>query len=428
MSKLIIYAAEQSVATEIKKNLNLGYYTKVLQASQDKMPDNDLYGFASILASSVFNNNSHYFSQQELKAAKNSPINKPVNNYHIPNEILGHIVKSYFLSPDYELIADDFTIGEHKVVHLANDAYLYRYNDSVIKGLSSKLNDIIQTIEAGDMYVSMECKIADFDYALRASDGSVSMLKRTEMNAELTKLIPMFGGKGIYEDKEIGMYLRGINFCGKGMVKNPANPNSIILGYGLNFEDSRKTASYDKNIAENVYNKEEVKKTMDDNKTTAELETLQKELAAAKESLTKVNSEKDALTQQLAEKETALTEATTKLADFEVKSKELSDKNTELTAEVKKLNRYNVLASKGITGKDAEDTYTEFGELADAMFEKMVELKVKTQTAQNDVKNNDTPDLDKVKVDDTLMSSLQGGPAKDVLARVFANPISKEKN
>ena len=75
----------------------------------------------------------------------------------------------------------------------------------------------------------MECLLKDFDYAVITPDGQHHIVARSDETSFLTKHLKVYGGTGYYDNCKIGRVLRNFTFSGKGLVHEPANPNSIIF-------------------------------------------------------------------------------------------------------------------------------------------------------------------------------------------------------
>ncbi|QEL19556.1 hypothetical protein [Limnoglobus roseus] len=91
------------------------------------------------------------------------------------------------------------------------------------------MDTILAEIAKGEWFVSMECLFAGFDYSMRARDGTTRVVARNEQTAFLTKHLRAYGGTGEYQGAKVGRLLRNIVFSGKGLVRKPANPESVIL-------------------------------------------------------------------------------------------------------------------------------------------------------------------------------------------------------
>src|SRR5262249_41187146 len=88
---------------------------------------------------------------------------------------------------------------------------------------------LLAEIAQGEYSVSMECLFNKFDYILTAPDGTTRIVARNDKTAFLTKHLRCYAGSGYYGDSKVGRVLRNIVFSGKGLVKNPANADSVIL-------------------------------------------------------------------------------------------------------------------------------------------------------------------------------------------------------
>jgi hypothetical protein len=116
----------------------------------------------------------------------------------------------------------------HRKYHVLTASVIYTgFTDPELR---ERTSDLIQEIEAGTKYVSMECFFNGFDYGLQdKSTGELKLLPREEATAYLTKHLRAYGGSGEFENHKIGRVLRNITFSGKGFVDKPANPESIIF-------------------------------------------------------------------------------------------------------------------------------------------------------------------------------------------------------
>jgi len=200
---------------------------------------NDLYFVQTILVSSTMNRNDDYFPAEEIWRARNTPEHKPTNIGHDMNYICGTMCRSWVLTKGKKKIVPN-NVAEKDLpstIHLACSAVIWRDLQCFYQDQISKL---IVDIEAEEMAVSMEAHFDNFDYALlNESTGTVTIVTRNEETAWMSGLLRWFGGPGVHtvKDKDdkiievyrIGRALRDITFTGKGFVKNPANPDSIIL-------------------------------------------------------------------------------------------------------------------------------------------------------------------------------------------------------
>ena len=101
------------------------------------------------------------------------------------------------------------------------------------------MSSLIQEIEAGEWFVSMEAIFNNFDYAIVTPEGKHKIIARKEESSFLTKHLRIYGGTGEYEGHKLGRVLRNIAFSGKGLVSKPANPRSIIFNSTKSFHVDR---------------------------------------------------------------------------------------------------------------------------------------------------------------------------------------------
>jgi len=198
-----------------------------------------------------------------------------------------------------------------------------------------------------------------------------------------------YGGSGKYSNYRVGRLLRDLSFSGKGLVSKPANPHSVILDQENDFFEESKAE-----ILENLNSLQEI--TMSDNHEK-QIEDLQSELAeatASKEAQDQAVAEQHAefeskiqsLEATVAEKEAtieelnasaAATAESLKVAEEAIAAKdaEMKEKDEELKAMKKKeamLKRKAQLEEAGFDTESAEATVSDFADVDDETFEKIV--------------------------------------------------------
>jgi hypothetical protein len=195
--------------------------------------DSDLYYVQSILVTSSWNKNDDIFDKVEVWKAKNTPEHKPTNLEHNEDIIIGHIISNWPINDDGELISDNTPLDQlPNKYHILTGSVIYTgFSNPELRARSAKL---IEDIQNGTKYVSMECFFKGFDYGvLNANTNEYKVLARNEETAYLTKFLKAYGGVGQHEDYKIGRVLRNITFTGKGFVDKPANIDSIIFTKNL---------------------------------------------------------------------------------------------------------------------------------------------------------------------------------------------------
>jgi len=208
--------------------------------------DSDLYYVQSILVSSSWNKNDDIFDKEEIWAARNTPEDKPTNLEHDESTIIGHITSNWPITVDGILIDENTDVANlPDKYHILTGSVIYKAFSS--PELQARASQLIQEIEDGEKFVSMECFFKNFDYGLiDQSTGTYTVLPRNEATAHLTKHLRAYGGTGEHQNFKIGRVLKNITFSGKGFVNRPANPDSIIFSKNL-ISENQTQASKRKN-------------------------------------------------------------------------------------------------------------------------------------------------------------------------------------
>ena len=262
--------------------------------------DSDLYYVQSILVTSSWNKNDDIFDSQEIWLAKNTPEDKPTNLEHDEAIIIGHITSNWPIDEEGNIIPEDTDINElPDKYHILTGSVIYNgFSQPELKERAEQLIDEIQT---GTKFVSMECFFKGFDYGLKNKEtGEYKVLARNDDTAHLTKYLRAYGGLGEHQNYRIGRVLRNITFSGKGFVNKPANPESIIFSSSLleekkndNFsktgvsmnKSTSNTETYEmsvnKEVVETTEQEELVTASTVNETAVAELEQLKQELEAA---------------------------------------------------------------------------------------------------------------------------------------------------
>jgi hypothetical protein len=271
------------------------------------------------------------------------------------------------------------------------------YNSWMKPELKERMSTIIAEIQESKWFVSMEALFSNFDYAVVTPEGEHKTIARNDESAFLTKHLRAYGGDGKYEGYRVGRLLRNINFSGKGLVSNPANPRSVILD-----DDSSKSFSFAGNSEPQLISESNIKEISDmsDNVLENQVAELKAELADAKSAAealkAEVANQKDeefqskieAFEATVAEKDEAVAQAKealeaaqAKVAELEEaiasKDEELASANEKIeahTAEKKVLARKTMLLEVGVEGEEAEAALEKFAEASDEMFGEIVQI------------------------------------------------------
>jgi hypothetical protein len=187
----------------------------------------DLHYLKTVMVSSGWNRNDDVFDAAEMWEARHTPEDKPFNLEHNQNDIIGHITGCVAADENLEPISDSASSTSlPDPFHIITTAVLYKIWEDPDR--QARMDRLIAEIAHGRWFVSMEALFHGFDYSIKTAKGH-RLVSRNEKTAFLTKHLRAYGGDGIYEDAQIGRVLRKIVFSGKGLVKKPANPDSVIL-------------------------------------------------------------------------------------------------------------------------------------------------------------------------------------------------------
>lgn len=391
----VVYQSKISVPKDIERYLS--------KASE--VTDPTLYPLDSIFASVGWNLNDDVFTKEELWKARQSTVDKPVNRGHNARDIVGHTKAYMVLDKDLNVIPEN-TIPETlpDFFHLATSAVLYKAWED--EEMEKSIAQLIEEIQQDKWYVSMECFFKGFDYAIidpKTSDKYV--IARTKETAFLTKNLMIYGGRGEYQGYRIGRQLRNIVFNGKGIVEQPANPESIIFSNITPFAHAK--------VINNVYDitesEKSIKETMMPENTNdaliAELKAAKASLEAKVDELTKtasdaanhvVNAKVENLTKEVETRDATIAELNKKVSDLEAVKAEmnagLAEANKKFAEAEEKLNkiatdalrntRINTLVEAGLNKDEATAKAEKFAGLNDEMFAEIVALAKASKPAQ----------------------------------------------
>ena len=390
---------------EVLKKLSDNF--KVAQAAS---VDFDLYPLYTILTTSGWNGNTDVFDITETTNARNTPIDKPFNLEHDSRKVIGHITGSWITDADYHVIENPDKSKLPEKIHLLTSAVLYKSHPEKDETLYEEMQQIIAEIEKGEWYVSMEVLFKGFDYAVVEPNGTQYVVERNHSTAFLTKHLTMYGGTGSYKGNKLGRLMRDLIFSGKGLVKVPANSESVILNGVAPFSESaslktelpsfsQKNLSGELSMAEG--NDKMVAKLEEQN---ASLQSRISDLTSRLEKLgeDQVRKEIDGLNSSVEAKATALAELQKKFDEQTTSFNETTQKNEEITsakaevektledtkkeldeakanlaekeAEARKSGRKSALITKGFEEAIASEIVEKFDDLDDDKFDTVVKL------------------------------------------------------
>lgn len=206
-----------------------------LPKGKDKQPD--LSYFSGIMVSSGENLNHAYFLGSELVSAFGSVVSKAVDVEHAEQEVIGHIFSSAYTDKDHnelnitELAGTETAALDSKDMHVQIGCIVYK----------SRFPKLAKEIADDEWKLSMECFYEDFDVKIGDTILSRTMVEALGLETSDESIygkegVVMRAGKEVARG-EVARVLRGICFSGVGIVKNPANPPSVIIETSSNKED-----------------------------------------------------------------------------------------------------------------------------------------------------------------------------------------------
>lgn len=203
--------------------------SKVIDLPTEGKKQPDLQYFSAIFVSSGENLNHAYFLGSELVAAEGTIINKALDVEHSEDEIIGHIYERAFIDKDnnlldlHELASRETASQDNQEMHIAIAGIIYK----------NRFPNIAKEVAEGKWKVSMECYFKDYDIKvgeLIISRQEAEMLGLASQDESILGRTAKVLKKGRELAKgTVARVLRGICFSGCGVVKNPANPPSIIM-------------------------------------------------------------------------------------------------------------------------------------------------------------------------------------------------------
>lgn len=458
MWEIPVYAAEKKdgLAELVRANASVAYTmpARVLPPENQEKVKAYLEGFSSatnkgqfdlfyldtILVTTGWNKNDDIFLKEPTWAARHTAEDKPFNFGHNQLEIIGHITANSVVDEEYKTVADDSVLEDvPDKFHILTPSVIYKtWAD---KDQQKKIDKIVAEILEDKWYVSMECLFKGFGYGLTTAKGEQKLIARSEETAFLTKHLRSYGGTGQYQDYKIGRALMNITFSGKGLVENPANPESIIfnnvatfrttfgnMGY-INSSDRNVNPVGETSMADTSDKNVDLQKALDlAHSTIAKLnEKLeQRETQAAKASEEKINSLTAAVEDE--KKKAKKAEDDTKAALESVDSvkkelaevkKELEDTKAASDSEKKTFEAYKKKAKVKAAGASDEEVNAfleDWGGVSEAQFDKALNL------AKNSFKTNaDSGSLDKPDNVKKVATMKQG--SDDAVNRVNADKV-----
>lgn len=205
---------------ELKKEV-----ASIIHFPENKTPD--MLFFSGIFVSSGQNLNKAYFLPSELVKSHNTINNKALDIEHSETDIVGHIYSSAFI----DRAGNKLDISELQDLSLEE---LDKMDiDVMIAGIlyKSRFPELAKEVKGNKWKLSMETYFQDFDVKIgdlimSRKEAEALGLASDSVLGKAARILRK--GKEIAKG-EIARVLRNLLFSGCGLVKNPANPRSVIL-------------------------------------------------------------------------------------------------------------------------------------------------------------------------------------------------------
>jgi prefoldin subunit 5 len=393
-----------SPAIVSEPSINSIDYIEKIKASSANPKQIDLYYIKSVLVSTGWNKNDDVFNPPQTWEARHTPEDKQFNFMHNENDIIGHITGSYVVNREGQVVAQEDSVPDQ--FDIITEAVIY--NSWTNPENRERMNKIIEEIEQGKWFVSMECLFAGFDYAVSDMDGNIQkIVARNEDSAFLTKHLRAYGGTGEYEGYKVGRSLRDISFSGKGLVARPANPRSIILDASKAFS-VRETSLIgstnlgDKNMSDiNMVEKQladvrsELASALEENKAIkAQIEEAKDKeyaetIASLEQSLTAQAEEIKTLEAKLEALNATITDLHSTVSSKDEQIATLEAAMTEMKKTERNRGRKEMLVKAGFEESEAEESLGLYDSLGDEAFESVVAMYKKKMAKYKDKKEEE---------------------------------------
>ena len=204
----------------------LSTLSRTLNGVDELQKQADLLHIEAVLVSEGINDNDDAFTRDELKRAISSPLLKPMNWQHNDEKILG----AMYAVEARDLEGNALTVDEidAQPIELVVQGVIWHQ----LPHIKVTADEIVQRVERGDLFVSMECWFDDYEYGLYTQAGELfDSIARKPETAFLEANLKANGGTGRYNGMRIGRALSGVSFGGIAFVDRPANKRSFILNH-----------------------------------------------------------------------------------------------------------------------------------------------------------------------------------------------------
>ncbi len=224
-NKIRVYAP-----IEVEEHVEKAAMEKAAVLAFPDEKQSDLQYMRSCLVSAGTNKNGAHFLPSEMMKAHNTVVHKAIDIEHDEEKVIGHIYECAYMYKDGTQFDPLVVMADYEEVARDLDEVDM---DIAVAGVIHKMRfpEYAEEISAGEWKVSMECFFKDFD--IKIGDIIITRDEAKALGYDPNELIGGFV-KVMAGHKEMGVrqvsrVLRHITFSGMGIVKNPANPHSIIM-------------------------------------------------------------------------------------------------------------------------------------------------------------------------------------------------------
>jgi len=197
----------------------------MVEFPKNKTPD--MLFFSGCFVSSGENLNHAYFMPSEMVKAHSSIVNKPLDIEHAEEEIVGHIYSSAFVDHSGKALDISELSGMDEETLDKMDI------DVMIGGIvyKSRFPELAEDVQKGKWKLSMETYFQNYDVKvgdliLSKKEAEAMGLASSDVLGKAARIVKK--GAAIASG-EIARVLRDLMFSGCGLVKQPANPRSLIF-------------------------------------------------------------------------------------------------------------------------------------------------------------------------------------------------------
>jgi hypothetical protein len=413
MNEIKIYQTEKKDGlSEVILNNKISFASSITQFKNEPEPSQIYHSIAknninqpdlihryAILASVGWNANDDVFLREELFNARSTPVDKQVNYMHDELTIIGHMTESFVLDQSGNLIKAESMEELPNAFDIGVGFVLYKLWED--KERSQLVNKVIAEIDSGNWFVSMECIFPNFDYSLIDGNGNHKVVARNEQSSFLSKHLRIYGGTGTYKDKQgeykVGRLLRNLFFSGKGIVDNPANKRSIILGQNFSSDANNKETKMDEVEKLKAENARLTSELAEKSKAavTKEIESAKAETLEVSKNLESTKAELEAAKAELKSANENVVKALAEAKEAKDKADEMDKECAKLKSEVAKAGRIAQLVKAGLDEAKANEIYTKWASATDEQFSDIVALHTKA----DDMSDDDEDDAKAKKID-----------------------------